>query len=219
MNDVAILGLGLFADIVLELLDPVFTLFPVERLASGHQPSRDKGVDVLSRVKHVVKNNASTGHVHVDRQRLGLRLGLENLSVRNNASRWLVSSCQLPHEGIATIVVKVDTGNVGVVESTGTGALLVVACASAIKVGSSGATSAGARESRSLELLMMILSLEPLQEIGSGLWGKLIVSKSNTNRATSEVEPIHLFEGLSGLTSVTEPSGVGELAKLFLSRK
>lgn len=170
---------------------------------------KGQGIDVLSRVKHVVENNASAGHVHVDRQRLGLRLGLENLSLRNDASRGLVSSCQLPHEGITTIVVEVDTSNVGVVEGTGTGALFVVACASAIKVGGGGATSAGARESRSLELLMMILALEPLQEIGSGLWGKLIVSKSHANRATSQVKPVHLFEGLSGLTSVTEPSGVG----------
>lgn len=161
MNDVAILGLSLFADIVLELLDPLFTLFSVERLASD-QTGGTREVDVLSRVKHVVENNASAGHVNVDRQWLGLRLGLENLSVRNNASRWLVSSCQLPHEGIAAIVVKVDTGNVGVVESTGAGALLVVACASTVEVGARGATSAGARESRSLELLMMILALESL---------------------------------------------------------
>jgi hypothetical protein len=155
-----------------------------------------------------MENNTAAGHVDIDRERLGsLCFGFQDLPI--SGADGFVSSGQFPHERVSTIVVKVDASNVRVVQGTGSSALLAVAHASAIEVGGRGSTTSGTRESRSLKLLIAVLAgLESLQEIGRRLRGKLIVTKTNTDRATREVKAIHLLQSFPSLTGITEPARV-----------
>src|SRR5437016_1471441 len=91
-----------------------------------------RGGDVLSNIKHVPKNNAAAGHVDIKGERLGLGLGLEDLSLSGGGG-GLVSSSQFSHEGISAIVVKVDARHIGVIQGTSAGTLLVVSPASAVE--------------------------------------------------------------------------------------
>lgn len=160
-------------------------------------------MNLLVWVKHVVKDNTAARHGVGDRHWLGsLRLGFENLSL-SICGRGVISSCKLSHESIPAIVVKVDTRHVGIIESASTTSLLVVTSAGTIEIGGWCTTASRAREGGSLKL-WVVLTLESLQEVGSGFGGKLIVAKSDPDGATCEVKPIHLLQGLTSLTSVSE---------------
>lgn len=166
VHDAAVLLRSFLPDFVLELLGPVLAHLPVAGLASlpGSKPNERRYV--LGGIKHVVKHHTATSHADVDGEWLRLSLGLENLSLRL-AVAWLVSSCQLPHEGVSAVVVKVDTSDVGIVQRTGTSALLVVSAAGAVEVGRLRAPAPCSGEGGSLELLLLILALESPQEVGS----------------------------------------------------
>jgi len=110
-----------------------------------------------------MENHAATRHADINRQWLRLSLGLEDLSLRL-AVAWLVSSRQLAHERVSAVIVKVDARDVGVVQRTGTSALLVVSAAGTVEVGRLGASAPRSGERRSLELLL-ILALESPQEV------------------------------------------------------
>jgi hypothetical protein len=164
VHHVAVFLGGFLPDFILELLGPVLALLPVNRLASAAK-SRTRGY-ALGGVKHVAEHHTATRHADIDGERLRLSLGLENLSLRL-AVVWLVSSCQLPHESVAAVVVKVDTSNVGVIEGTGAGALVVVPATGAVEVGRLRASPSRSGEGGTLELLLLILALESPQEVGS----------------------------------------------------
>lgn len=104
-----------------------------------------------------MQDHATARHVDIDGERLRLRrLGLEDLSL-SLAAGWLVSSCQLPHEGVSTVIVKVDASDISVIQGTGARALFVIPAAGAIEIGRRLASAAGARESGSLVLLILAL--------------------------------------------------------------
>lgn len=149
-----------------------------------------------------MQDDTATSHVVGHRERLGrLRLGLQNLSL--NSSGWrLISSCKLPHESISAVVVKVDASNISVVQGTCAATFVAIAGTSTVKVGRWSATSTSARKGGSLVLL--VLALESLQKIGSGFWGKLIISKSNSNGTTGKIKPVHLLKSFAGLACVSE---------------
>jgi hypothetical protein len=151
----AVLLLGLLTNLVLQLLDPILAFLPAESLV-WLCPRKKGMVYVLGWVKHVMQNHAATRHVDVDRKRFRLGLGFENLSL-NRAVVWLVSSCQLAHEGISAIIVEVNASDIRVVQGAGAGALVIVSAAGPVKVGGRGASAAGSRESRSLILLILAL--------------------------------------------------------------
>lgn len=160
VDHVAVLLFGLLANLLFELLGPILTLLPTRRSVTM-QPKTGRGrVHILGRVKHVAENHTATRHVDIDRQWLCLSLGLENLSL-GRAAAWLVSSSELPHEGVSAVIVKVDAGNVSVIQRTGTGALVVISAAGAIKVGRRGSSAPGPGKGRSLELLLLLIALEP----------------------------------------------------------
>ena len=158
-----------------------------------------------------MQNDTSAGRVNIDRKWLRLSLWLWSLCVacavssRNN----LVGSSQLSHQGVSAVVVKVDSANISIIEGTCSTCSLVVATAAgaiecaAARVGVwTAATSTG--ECRSLELLLLTLTLESLEQAGSGLGGKLIVAKTNTNWATGKIKTVHLLKCLTGLMRITE---------------
>jgi hypothetical protein len=89
----------------------------------------------LVRIKHVAKHNTATSHVHIDRQRLGLGLGAKHLLLFVGRGLGFICSCKLPHQCVPTVVVEVHTGNVCIIEGTGTGTLVVLtATAGAVEV-------------------------------------------------------------------------------------
>lgn len=71
--------------------------------------------DALCGIKHIVQHYTATGHVYLDRKRLGLGLGFDNRAFRLSTVGRFVCSCQFPHEGITTIIVKIYTSNISVV--------------------------------------------------------------------------------------------------------
>lgn len=82
--------LGFIADVFLQLLDPVLTLFPRACVSTyvrgivGYKYGwcrKRKGDNLLGCIKHVPEDNTAAGHVDVNRERLGLGLGLQNLSL------------------------------------------------------------------------------------------------------------------------------------------
>lgn len=158
-------------------------------------------LDLLIRVEHVVEDHTAAGHVHINRQRLRLRLGFQNLSL-SGCARWLISSRKFSHKSIPTVIVKIDASHIGVVQSARTSALVVITSTGTVKVGGWCTTSAGAGEGRSLELV--VLALESLQKIGSGFRGKLIISKSDADGTTCKIEAIHLLQSLTCLTSISK---------------
>ena len=64
MNNVAIFLFCLSSNVILKLLLPGITFFPMELLALIFPR---KGVDLLRRIEHVLEHNASASHVDVDR--------------------------------------------------------------------------------------------------------------------------------------------------------
>ena len=129
----AVLLLGFFADIVLQLLDPFFTFFPVSSQWL-YLLNVDREKHLLCRIKHIVEHNAAARHVDIDGKRLCLSLWFEYLSF-GGAVGGLISSCQLSHQGVSAIIVKVDTGDISIVQGTGASTLFGVPGSGSVKVG------------------------------------------------------------------------------------
>lgn len=182
VDDVSILLFSFLTDVIFQFFSPVLAFFPVTVLAGERRP-RQWG-NVLIRIEHVLENNAATGSVHVDRQRLGLSLGFHDLALVLG-SGGVVGSSKLSHECIATVVVEIHTTNVCVIESAGAASLFAVAPSGSIKRGRLAATAAGSGEGRSLKvaLVALVLAGKSLQQVGSALRGKLIVAQSDADRA------------------------------------
>ena len=66
MDDVAVLVFGFLSNVILKLLDPCFTFFPAAGVSKLLKGGRE-ACGLLSGVKHVVKNNATAGHVNINR--------------------------------------------------------------------------------------------------------------------------------------------------------
>lgn len=152
--------------------------------------------NLLSGIEHVPQNDTSAclANVNWHRLRLGSRpsdLGLVGSGIR------LVRSGELPHQSISAIIVEVHTCNIGVIEGTGTASPLVAITATRtveVTARASGmrTASATAGECRSLEV-GLALSLEALEQVGSGLWGELVVAQADADGTASEVETVHLL--------------------------
>ncbi len=166
MNDVAVLLLRLLPDVFLQLLDPGFTFFPAKVSVYVGRTECLAGLYVLGGVEHVVQDDAAAGHVDIDRERLGFRLGLNDLSLSLTTGGF-ISSRKLPHQRVPAVVVEIDAGHVRVVQSTRAATLLGLAPPSPIEVGGRRTATAGTREGGSLELLLLVVALESLQQVGS----------------------------------------------------
>lgn len=169
------------------------------------------GVDLLSWVEHVLENNTPASSVNTNWKRLCLSLWLSD-SVAASWNDRLVSSSKLAHQSISTVVVKVDTADIGVVECRGAASSLVVATAGGTVEGTTRGglwtTAAGSRECRTLKLLLVTLALEALKQTGGGLWGELIVAKANANWPASKIKTVHLLQCLACLSWVAESVAV-----------
>lgn len=133
---------------------------------------RGRGGDVLSRIKHVLQNNAATGSVNIDRRRLNLcsrpRHFAPIIPPIRRRSR-LIRPRQLPHQRIPTIVIEVDPPHIRIIKRTSTSSSLIVIApprpverAAAASSARLRAAAACARERGALELLLVTLALESL---------------------------------------------------------
>lgn len=89
--------------------------------------------NVLVRIEHVVQNDTATCHVYIHGQGLRLGFGLKGLAFFTTIGVALIGSGEFPHQGIATIVAKVNTGDVCIVQSAGAAGLFAVATTCAIE--------------------------------------------------------------------------------------
>ena len=165
MNDVAIFLFGFLSNVILKLLDPAFTFFPVFALVKITDKDNSMKRNVLLGIKHIVQDYTATCHVYLDREGFGLSLRFNDRSFVLSAVGGLVRSSKFSHQGITTIIVKVHTSNVSVVQGTGTGCLVVVTAAGSIEARRLRTSSTSTGESRAL--IWLVLALESLQEIGS----------------------------------------------------
>lgn len=167
--------------------------------------------NLLSWVEHVLENNTPASSVNTNWKCLGLSLWLSD-SVAASWNDRLVSSSKLAHQSISTVVVKVDTADISIVERRGATSSLVVATAGSTVEGTTRGglwtTATGSRECRTLELLLVTLALEALKQTGGGLWGELIVAKTNANWTASKIKSVHLLQCLACLSWVTESVAV-----------
>ncbi len=122
--------------------------------------------NLLCRVKHVLENHASAGHV--DRRWQGLHLGdglydsaLIVGAIDLRFGHRFVSSCKLSHQRIPAVVVEVDTSYVSVIQGArASSSLVIVTSASAVEGAPSAAgvrsTSTVPRKSGALEVTLLI---------------------------------------------------------------
>ena len=144
---------------------------------------------LLCRIEHVSQKDTATCLTDADREGLRFSLWLGHLLFLVDIVRGIVCSSEFTHQRIPAVVVEIDTGYIGVIQSTcPTSPLVIVATSSTIEI-ASGATglrtsTTVAGESRSLKrLLVGTLTLEPLQKICSRLGSELIVAKTDSNRS------------------------------------
>ncbi len=120
MDHMAIFFFGFLSNVILQLLDPVFTFLPTrkkkKRLAEVPRKSgMEKEVDVLRYLKHVVEYNAAAGHVYINRERLGFGLRLKNLSLITASTGGFIGPSKFPHQCISAVVVEVHAGDISII--------------------------------------------------------------------------------------------------------
>lgn len=115
----AIFVFTLSADVILQLLNPIFTFFSVEFVRNPTLASCTSRVDLLSRIKHIAKQDTSTCHVDIDWQWLGFGFGSENLLfiIDRRLGRFICSG-KLPHQCVSTVIVEIHTGNIRIIQGT-----------------------------------------------------------------------------------------------------
>ena len=75
---------------------------------------------LLCRIEHVSQQHTSAGLVDIDWERLHLGFRLDDLALLVGSVRLgcrLICSRKFPHQCVSAIVIKVHTGNVGVIKS------------------------------------------------------------------------------------------------------
>jgi hypothetical protein len=153
VEDVAVFVFGFLADLILQFLDPVFSLLVVG-------------------IKHVVEDHAAGDLGHIDGKRLRLgpdRLGC--LAFLISLGGRLVGSGQFAHQGITAVVAEADSSDIRVVEGTSPAVLVAVTSASPVKVGLLAAAAAGTRKGGALE---RVLTRELLEKVGGALRRELV---------------------------------------------
>ncbi len=166
MDHMAILAFTFRPDVILELLDPGIPFFSTWLSAYRRAEKIRDEPNLLCRVKHVLENHASAGHVDGRWQGLHFGDGLDDSALIVGAidlrfRHRFVSSCKLSHQRIPAVVVEVDASHIGVIQgASASSPLVIVSSASAVEGASSTAgvrsTSAVPRKSGTLKVTLLI---------------------------------------------------------------
>lgn len=207
MDDFAVFRTALFFEVLFEVFGPVGIGLAGPTLAGFNYNAKDE--NSRSFVVSILDDDTTTGGWSVHDGISGVGTGAR----RGGLSLWsrVFSTSQLAHEGVSAEVVKIDTSNIGVIESTSTSSALLFAGASAVKVvvaASVGTTASGAREGRALELSGLVLAAKALQQTGGRFGGELVATKTNTDGTTSDFEAVHVGECCLRVSRINVPTGM-----------